>query len=36
LFDTGKGKEFTDGILNLEDLKNYALEKGEPDTKRGT
>ena len=30
-FDTGKGKEFEDGKLSLEDLRNYAIEKGEPE-----
>ena len=29
-FDTGKGKEFEDKKLTLEDLRNYAMEKGEP------
>jgi len=29
-FDAGKGKEFEEGKLNLEDLKAYAIEKGEP------
>lgn len=30
-FDGGKGKEFEDGKLSLEDLRNYAVEKGEPE-----
>jgi xylose isomerase len=30
-FDSGKGKEFEDGKLTLEDLRNYALSKGEPE-----
>jgi xylose isomerase len=30
-FDSGKGKEFEDGKLSLEDLRNYAIEKGEPE-----
>jgi xylose isomerase len=29
-FDSGKGKEFESGKLTLEDLKNYAIEQGEP------
>ena len=29
-FDAGKGKEFEEGKLSLEDLKAYAIEKGEP------
>lgn len=34
-FDKGKGKEFEDGKLNLEDLRNLAVEKGEPETRSG-
>jgi xylose isomerase len=30
-FDTGKGKEFEEGKLSLEQLRLYAIEKGEPD-----
>lgn len=30
-FDNGKGKEFEEGKLSLEDLRNYAIEKGEPE-----
>jgi xylose isomerase len=30
-YDSGKGKEFEEGKLSLEDLKNYAIEKGEPE-----
>jgi len=30
-FDSGKGKEFEDGKLSLEDLRAYAVEKGEPE-----
>ncbi len=30
-FGGGKGKEFEDGKLSLEDLRNYAVEKGEPE-----
>ena len=29
-FDSGKGKEFEQGKLSLEDLRAYAIEKGEP------
>jgi len=29
-FDIGKGAEFEKGLLSLEDLRNYASEKGEP------
>lgn len=29
-YDAGKGKEFEDGALTLEDLRNYAAAKGEP------
>ncbi|PWG79398.1 xylose isomerase [Pararcticibacter amylolyticus] len=34
-FDSGKGKEFEDGRLTLEDLRSYAIEKGEPAAKSG-
>ena len=34
-FDTGKGREFEDGKLSLEDLRNYAAEHGEPKTISG-
>jgi len=34
-FDSGKGKEFEQGKLSLEDLRNYAIENGEPATKSG-
>jgi xylose isomerase len=34
-FDSGKGKEFEQGKLSLEDLRQYAIEKGEPETKSG-
>jgi xylose isomerase len=30
-FDTAKAKEFEDGKLPLEDLRNFAVENGEPD-----
>jgi xylose isomerase len=29
-FDAGKGKDFEQGKLSLEDLRAYAIEKGEP------
>lgn len=29
-FDSGKGKEFEEGKLSLEDLRAYAIENGEP------
>lgn len=34
-FDKGKGKEFEQGKLSLEDLRKYAVEKGEPETRSG-
>lgn len=34
-FDTGKGAEFEDGNLDLEDLRRLALESGEPEQKSG-
>ncbi len=34
-FDSGKGKEFETGKLTLEDLRNYAVEQGEPAVKSG-
>jgi xylose isomerase len=34
-FDTGKGKDFEQGKLSLEDLRAYALENGEPNTISG-
>lgn len=34
-FDSGKGKEFEEGKLSLEDLRAYAIEKGEPATISG-
>jgi xylose isomerase len=34
-FNTGKGKEFTEGKLSLEDLRDFALENGEPETRSG-
>jgi xylose isomerase len=29
-FDSGKGKAFEEGQLSLEDLKDFAIENGEP------
>jgi xylose isomerase len=34
-FDNGKGKEFEDGKLSLEDLRNSAIENGEPEVRSG-
>lgn len=34
-FDSGKGKEFEQGKLSLEDLRNYAVEQGEPMVRSG-
>jgi xylose isomerase len=34
-FDSGKGKEFEAGKLSLEDLRNFAVENGEPATTSG-
>jgi xylose isomerase len=34
-FDSGKGKEFEKGTLTLEDLRQYAIENGEPGAKSG-
>ena len=34
-FDSGKGKEFEEGKLTLEDLRTYAIENGEPAVKSG-
>lgn len=34
-FDSGKGKEFEEGKLSLEDLRNYAIEQGEPAVSSG-
>ncbi len=34
-FDSGKGKEFEEGELSLEDLRAYAVENGEPKTLSG-
>ena len=34
-FDNGKGKEFEDGKLSLEDLRIFAISNGEPAVKSG-
>ena len=34
-FDSGKGKEFEQGKLTLEDLRQYAIENGEPQVRSG-
>lgn len=34
-FDAGKGKEFVDGKLKLEDLRAFAIENGEPEVRSG-
>jgi xylose isomerase len=34
-FDTGKGKDFEEGKLSLEDLRTHAIENGEPAMKSG-
>ena len=34
-FDTGKGKEFEQGKLTLEDLRRFAMENGEPQARSG-
>ncbi len=34
-FDGGTGKDFEDGKLSLEDLRNYAITNGEPKTLSG-
>lgn len=34
-FDSGKGKEFEEGKLSLEDLRAFAIENGEPAVKSG-
>jgi xylose isomerase len=34
-FDTGMGKDFEQGKLTLEELKNYAISNGEPIAKSG-
>jgi xylose isomerase len=34
-YNSGKGKEFEQGKLSLEDLRSYAIEAGEPETRSG-
>lgn len=34
-FDSGPGKEFEQGKLSLDDLRRFAIEKGEPETRSG-
>jgi xylose isomerase len=34
-FDSGKGKDFEGGKLTLEDLRQYAIENGEPQIRSG-
>lgn len=34
-FDSGRGREFEEGRLTLEDLRAYAIEKGEPAQRSG-
>ncbi len=34
-FDTEKGAEFEQGALSLEDLRQYAIENGEPEVRSG-
>lgn len=34
-YDSGKGKEFENGGLTLENLRAYAIEHGEPETRSG-
>jgi len=34
-FDSGKGKEFEQGKLSLEHLRQYAIENGEPELRSG-
>jgi xylose isomerase len=34
-FDSGKGKEFEQGKVSLEDLRQYAIENGEPKVRSG-
>lgn len=34
-YDSGKGKEFEEGKLSLEDLRTFAIENGEPAAKSG-
>jgi xylose isomerase len=34
-FDNDKGKDFENGLLKLEDLRDYAIQNGEPQTRSG-
>lgn len=34
-YDSGKGKEFENGGMSLENLRAYAIEHGEPETRSG-
>jgi xylose isomerase len=34
-FDSGKGKEYEQGKLSLNDLRNFAVENGEPEVRSG-
>lgn len=34
-FDSGKGKEYEEGKLSLEDLREYAVQNGEPEVRSG-
>lgn len=34
-YDSGKGKEFEQGKLSLEELRDYAIQSGEPETRSG-
>ncbi|MEP6596064.1 MAG: xylose isomerase [Ginsengibacter sp.] len=34
-YDSGKGKEFEEGKLSLENLRTYAIENGEPEVRSG-
>jgi xylose isomerase len=34
-FDTGAGKDYEEGKLTLEDLRNIALKNGEPEVRSG-
>jgi len=34
-FDSGKGKEFEEGKLKLEDLREFAIANGEPQQRSG-
>ncbi len=34
-YDSGKGKEFREGKLSLEDLRDFAIQNGEPEMRSG-